>query len=264
MKKLLFVISFIILSTISIAGGDFCITSNYAFLPGERITFKVYYSVIGIYVDAGTAHFTLTREQMNSKPVYHVVAEGNSNPRYDWIFKVRDRYETYMDTASLLPLRFVRNVNEGGYKKQENVTFNHQAGKATSTNGVFTVPKCIQDVISSVYQARNINFSKYKPGDKIPFSMFLDDKVYDIYVRYMGMEEVKTRYGRFNAIKLKPMLIKGNTFSGGEKMTLWVSNDGNHIPLRIESPISVGSVKVDMMGYSNIRYPFSSQINVRD
>lgn len=256
--------AFIFLTTFSIAGGDFCISSNDAFLPGERITFKVYYSVIGLYVDAGTAEFSVTREQFNNKPVYHVVAEGNSNPRYDWIFKVRDRYETYMDTSSLLPLRFVRSVNEGGYKKQEFVTFNHQSGKATSTNGIFTVPKCIQDVISAVYQARNINFSTYKPGDKIPFSLFLDDKVYDIYVRYMGTEEVKTRYGRFKAIKLKPMLIKGNVFSGGEKMTLWVSNDGNHIPLRIESPISVGSVKVDMMGYANIRYPFSSQIKAKD
>lgn len=264
MKRIAILAAFIFLTTFSIAGGDFCISSNDAFLPGERITFKVYYSVIGLYVDAGTAEFSVTREQFNNKPVYHVVAEGNSNPRYDWIFKVRDRYETYMDTSSLLPLRFVRSVNEGGYKKQEFVTFNHQSGKATSTNGIFTVPKCIQDVISAVYQARNINFSTYKPGDKIPFSLFLDDKVYDIYVRYMGTEEVKTRYGRFKAIKLKPMLIKGNVFSGGEKMTLWVSNDGNHIPLRIESPISVGSVKVDMMGYANIRYPFSSQIKAKD
>lgn len=260
MKRIVFIISCLFLSTISIAGGDFCITTNVAFKEGERISFKIYYSVIGIYVDAGTAKFTAYREDFNDKPVYHIVAEGTSNPRYDWIFKVRDKYESYMDTETLQPLRFVRNISEGGYKKQENVYFNHQTGKATSTNGVFDVPKCIQDVISAVYQARNINYTKYKPGEKIPFSMFLDDKVYDIYIRYMGTEEVHTKYGRFNAIKLKPMLIKGNAFSGGEKMTLWVSNDGNHIPLRIETPLSVGSIKVDMMGYANIRYPFSSQI----
>ncbi|MEY3436952.1 MAG: DUF3108 domain-containing protein [Sphingobacteriales bacterium] len=258
MKKVVSTISFILFSSLSIAGGDFCVTNNFSFQPGERITFKVFYSVIGIYIDAGTANFNITRELYNSKPVYHVVADGYSNPRYDWIFKVRDRYESYMDTATLLPLRFVRNVNEGGYKKQENVTFDHQAGKASSTNGVFNVPGCIQDVISAVYQARNINYAKYKPGDKIPFSMFLDDKVYNIYIRYMGTEEVRTKFGRFQAIKLKPMLIKGNAFSGGEKMTLWVSNDWNHIPLRIESPISVGSVKVDMMGYSNLRHPLNA------
>jgi hypothetical protein len=51
------------------------------------------------------------------------------------------------------------------------------------------------------------------------------------------------------------MLIKGTIFEGGELMTVWVSDDGNHVPLRIESPITVGSVKVDMMGYRNLRYP---------
>lgn len=260
MKRLTVLISLIFLSSISIAGGEFCITNNFSFQAGERISFKIYYSVIGIYVEAGTANFNLTREVFNNKPVYHAVADGFSNPRYDWIFKVRDRYESYMDTATLQPYRFVRDVNEGGYKKKENVSFNHQTGVATSTNGTFNVPRCIQDVISSVYQARNIDYAKYKPGDKIPFSLFLGDKVYDVYIRYMGTEEIKTKYGRFKAIKLKPMLIKGNTFSGGEKMTLWVSNDWNHIPLRIESPISVGSVKVDMMGYTNLRYPLNAAI----
>jgi hypothetical protein len=123
---------------------------------------------------------------------------------------------------------------------------------------VFAVPNCIQDVLSSIYYARNINFDKYKVEDKIPFDMFLDNEVYHLYIKYMGKETVKTKYGKFKAIKFKPLLIKGTIFEGGEKMTVWVSDDANHIPLRIESPISVGSVKVDMMQYKNLRYPLSS------
>jgi hypothetical protein len=106
-----------------------------------------------------------------------------------------------------------------------------------------------------MYYARNINYDQYKPGDKIPFTMFLDDQVYNIYIHYMGKETIKTKYGKFNAIKLKPLLIKGNMFDGGEKMTIWVTNDPNHIPVRIESPIVVGSVKVDLMHYENLKYP---------
>lgn len=93
--------------------------------------------------------------------------------------------------------------------------------------------------------------------------MFLDDEVYNLYIRYMGKEIIKTRYGKFRAIKFKPMLIKGTIFEGGEKMAVWVSDDPNHIPLRIESPITVGSVKVDMMSYKNLRYPISSLLSVR-
>ena len=245
------------------AGDDFCGIRNTAFLPNEILTYNVFYSVIGLYVNAGTATFTTTLEKLNNKPVYHLVGEGHTNSNYDWIFKVRDRYESYVDTMHLLPQKFIRNVDEGGYKKLENVTFDQQNNIATSTKGSYKVPNCVQDVISAVYYARNIDFNRYKVDDKIPFSMFLDNQVYDIYIRYLGKEVVKTRYGKFNAIKFKPLLVKGTIFEGGEKMTVWVSDDRNHIPLRIESPIVIGSVKVDMMQYRNLRYPLSSKLSVR-
>ena len=256
---------FLVMLTIRLSAVDeFCGIRNSAFQNGESITFKVFYNVVGLYVDAGTAIFTAGLEQMNAKPVYHVVGVGNSNSSYDWIFKVRDRYESYFDTASLKPYKFIRNIDEGGYKKYENISFNHTAGTAISTQGVVKIPPCVQDVMSTVYYARNINFEKYKPEDKIPFSMFIDNEVYDLYIRYLGKEVIKTRYGKFNAHKFKPLLIKRTIFEGGEKMTVWVSDDPNHIPLRIESPISVGSVKVDMMGYRNLRYPLTSMISLRN
>jgi hypothetical protein len=264
MKRILITFILLLNFTQSSLGDDFCGTSNKTFLSGERITFKVFYNVIGFYIEAGTAQFNMNKEMIDNNPVYHAVGDGYSNPSYDWIFKVRDRYESYIDTLTLKPYKFIRNVNEGGYKKYENVTFNHEARTATSKNGTFQVPPCVQDVISSVYFARNINYNKFQVNDKIPFSMFLDDKVHSLFVRYVGKEEIKTKFGKFRAIKLKPLLIKGNMFEGGEKMTLWVSDDENHIPLRIESPISVGSVKVDMMGFANLRYPMSSRINSRN
>lgn len=244
-------------------GEEFCGIRNLAFQEGENISFNVFYSVVGIYINAGTANFTVTPELLNNRQVYHVVGSGSSNPSYDWIFKVRDRYETYIDTGTLKPLKFIRDINEGGFKKYENITFNHQANTAVTTTGVFKVPACVQDVLSSIYYARNIDFSRYQPEDKIPFTMFLDNEVYNLYIKYLGKEIVKTKYGKFRAIKFKPLLVKGTLFEGGEKMTVWVSDDPNHIPLRVESPIVVGSVKVDMMQYRNLRYPLSSMISFR-
>lgn len=243
------------------AGDDFCGIRNLAFQQGEVINYNIYYNVIGLYVNAGEASFTNTLEKLANKPAYHVVGTGRSNSRYDWIFKVRDKYETYIDTANLQPMKFIRNVDEGGYKKIENITFNQQANTAITQQGVYKVPNCIQDVLSSIYYARNIDFNKYKEGDKIPFSMFMDNEVHNLYLRYMGKETVKTKYGKFNTIKFKPLLIKGTVFEGGEKMTVWVSDDANHVPVRIESPIVVGTVKIDMMGFSNLRHPLTGLIS---
>ena len=240
---------------------EFCGIRNLSFQDGENITYNVFYSIIGMYINAGSATFSVNQEALNNKPVYHVVGIGSSNPSYDWIFKVRDRYETFIDTNTMQPLKFIRDIDEGGFKKYENVTFNKTTNNAVTTNGVFKVPSCVQDVMSSIYYARNIDFNRYKAEDKIPFTMFLDNENFNLYIKYLGKEVVKTKYGKFKTIKFKPLLVKGTMFEGGEKMTVWVSDDANHIPLRIESPIVVGSVKVDMMQYKNLRYPLSSLIS---
>ncbi len=242
---------------------EFCGIKNTAFKADEVVTMKVFYSAMGAYIGAGEATFTTSLERFNGKAVYHCTGEGKSYSFFDKFFKVRDKYESYIDTATLVPYKFIRNVDEGGYKKYENVTFNQTAGTAVSTKGVFKVTKCIQDVVSAMYYARNIDFNKYKVNDKIPFDMFLDDEVYHLYIRYLGKEKIKTRYGKFNAIKFKPLLIKGTIFEGGEKMNAWISDDPNHLLLRVESPIAVGSIKVDMMGYKNLRYPLTSLTGVR-
>ena len=242
-------------------GNEFCGLTNTAFQNQETINYTVYYSVFGIYFNAGNAIFSANIEKYDGKPAYHIVGLGNSNPNYDFIFKVRDKYESYIDTANLLPEKFLRNIDEGGYRQVENVTFNHKNNTATTLKGVVAMPNCVQDVLSSIYYARNIDFNKYKPDDKIPFAMFLDNSVYNLYIKYLGKEKIKTKYGTFNAVKFKPLLVRGTIFAGGEKMTVWVTDDANHIPIRIESPITVGSVKVDMMGFSKLRHPMSALIS---
>ena len=244
-------------------GDDFCNSRNTAYIAGEQLTFTVYYAVAGIFVNAGTAIFNNNLEHLNGRTVYHVTGDGKTNSSYDWIYTVRDKYETYIDTATMMPLKFVRNVQEGDHKQYENITFNRNINTAVTNKGVYKVPPCVQDVLSAMYYARNINFDKFKPGDRIPFFLFLDNEVFNMYIRYLGKETIKTRYGKFDAIKFKPLLLKGTIFEGGEKMTVWVSDDANHIPLRVESPITVGSVKVDMMGYRNLRYPLTSLRHLR-
>ncbi len=214
---------------------------------GEEVVYKAYYHWGAMNIGAGEATFKTTLEVLNNKPVYHIISEGKTYRTYDWFFKVRDKYETYIDTATMLPLKFVRNVNEGGFKIYNNVQFNHGLGNAVSTTKVTKIPSCTQDVLSMVYYARNIDFADYKVGDKIPFDMYIDDEVFHLYIKYLGKETLKTSFGKFNVIKFAPLLIKGTMFKGGEGMTVWATDDLNHIPIRIESNISVGSVRIDLI-----------------
>ena len=259
-KKILFIAFALFFSLPVFAQSEFCAAKNTSFKDGESLVFRVYYNLNFVWINAGNAYFNTKVEDVNGRKTYHITGDGKTSKSYEWVYKVKDRYETYVDKETMLPVRFVRNVNEGGFKINQDVAFSQSKGEAISAGKSYTIPKCTQDVLSAIFFARNIDYSKYNPGDKIPFTMFLDDKVYSLYIKYMGKEDIETKMGTFHSIKIVPLLIEGTIFNGGEKMTIWVSDDKNHLPLRVNSPILVGSIKVDLMSYGNLRNPFSSMI----
>lgn len=242
------------------AQADFCGLSNKVIRGGEVVNFTVYYNLSAVWVAAGQASFTTQLETLEGQPVFHVVGAGRTYKSYDWIYKVDDRYESYIDTITMLPKRFQRTVNENGKTKIESVKFAHAQKLAFSNNKQYAVSACIQDVLSAIYYARNINYNHYKPGDKIPFDMFIDGEVHHLYIRYMGRETISTKYGTFKTIKIRPLLVEGTIFKGGEKMDIYVTDDENLVPVRINSPILVGSIKVDMMGFSGLKHPMKALI----
>ncbi len=240
---------------------EFCGVKNNVIQNGEQVNFTVYYNLSAIWVAAGTASFSTTLTALDGMPVFHLKGAGKTFKSYDWIYKVNDTYESFIDTNTLLTKKFVRDVNENGSKKYEYVRFVQNQKKAFANNKSFAVPECVQDVLSAIYYARNIDYSKYNPGDKIPFDMFIDEEVHHLYIRYLGKHKITTRYGTFNTIKISPLLVEGTIFKGGEKMDIYVTDDQNHVPVRISSPILVGSIKVDMTGFSGLRYPMKALIS---
>ncbi|MGI9192312.1 MAG: DUF3108 domain-containing protein [Chitinophagaceae bacterium] len=241
-----------------------CLDSHRAFRSGEELNYKVYYTWGGAYVGAGEARFTATLNQLENKPVWHVQGEGHTYPSYDWFFKVRDLYESYIDTATGLPLKFIRRIHEGGNRLFYQANFNPNLNRAVSQDGVFTIPTCTQDVLSAIYAARNIDFNRYRVGDKIPINLFLDNQVYPVYIRFLGREKITTKFGTFQTIKFKPLLIEGTIFKGGEKMEVWVTDDLNRIPVMVNTPILVGNIRVFLKNYKQLKYPATGivQFNV--
>lgn len=257
---------FPLLQLFSTKDSALCNQTNTSFNGGEKISYTIYYNVIGLYVNAGSAEFTTAASSWNGSDAYTFTATGKSNSKYDWIFKVRDKYESIVDAESLLPYQFIRNINEGKFHQTESLVFNQKAKTLTTSTapGTFKTADCTYDVISAIYAARNINYANCQINDKIYLNFFLDKELFPSYFKFLGRDEITTRYGKFKVIKIAPLLVKGTVFNGGEKMIVWVTDDANHIPVRIETPIVVGSIKVDMVGYQNLRHPLTALININE
>jgi hypothetical protein len=143
-------------------------------------------------------------------------------------------------------------VNEGSYVKNQNVSFDHYRDSAKSEKATIAIPEYTQDLVSAFYYARTIDFSKAKEGDIFPINGYLDDEILSLNIKYLGKEKIKSKVGWINCIKFRPMLAEGRVFKEQEDMTIWVSDDKNRIPVRVQTNILVGSIKMDLVSYENL------------
>ena len=223
---------------------------NDAFKPGEKLHFRLHYGLL----NAGEATLEIMPETKKFGPreCYHMIGTGRTTGAFDWFFKVRDRYESVIDKDAIIPWLFVRRVKEGGYTKNQNVSFNHYMDSAKSETATIAIPEYTQDLISAFYYARTIDFSTAKEGDIFPITGYLDDEIMPLNIKYLGKEKIKSEIGWINCIKFRPMLAEGRVFKEDEDMTIWVSDDKNRIPVRVQTEILIGSIKMDLVKYENL------------
>jgi len=197
-------------------------------------------------------------KEIGGRKVYHIVGNGYSKGSFDWFFKVKDRYETYLDKDAMVPWYFVRRCNEGGYIINQDYLFNHYTKKVDIGEGkTCDVPVGIQDMLSSFYYARNIDFTNAKEGDVFTIPSFVDKQVWTLKIKYVGKETINTDLGKFRCIKFRPIIQTGRIFKKEEDLNVWITDDKNHVPLRAQAKIMVGSIKMDLTSYQNLANPMS-------
>ncbi len=236
---------------------------NSAFHRGEKLTYQVYYhSLLTGKVTAGEASIEIKKKntKRNDRSTYHIVGIGESKGAFDFFFKVRDRFETFVDEEGIFPWYFIRRTREGGFKKDDEVSFEQNSNMAISRNAVKKVPANIQDIVSVFYYARTLDITGVNPGDSFPLSFFLDDSVYVSKIIFLGREKVKTSLGTFNTLKFKPMVATGNVFKEPYPMQLWVTDDKNRVPVMMQSAVIVGSVRMELVEYDGLRNPVTSLV----
>ncbi|MDY0103258.1 MAG: DUF3108 domain-containing protein [Lentimicrobium sp.] len=262
--KILVSIVFLMFSHSLLIAQSLRYVQNTAFDRGEKLTFRVYYqSFVTGKVTAGEAKLEVKKKAVtkNDRPTYHIIGTGQSKGAFNFFFKVNDRFETFVDEQALIPWYFIRRTREGGYKKDDEVSFMQTRGVAVSRKTVKKIPINTQDILSVFYYARTLDITGMKPNESFPLSFFLDDSVYVSKIVFLGREQIKTELGTFNCLKFKPMVIKGEVFSEPYPMELWITDDKNRLPIMVSSAVIVGSAKMELVEYEGIKNPLYSRIS---
>jgi hypothetical protein len=248
-----------------------CFENNTAFKEGEVLNYEIYYNWGFIWLNAGYVEFKVKEGQFRNRPIYYFDGYGATYKSYDWIFKVRDHYQSYLDKELLRPVLFYSQTDEGGYEAETKYYFDQsnstaylytQNSERPFRKDTLRMPPCTFDVFSLVYYSRNIDFSKVKAGDSVPVIVLLDTSVYNVYIRYLGKEVFESKDGKkYKCIKFSALLVEGTIFKGGEDLFAWVTDDKNKIPVLVEAKILVGSVKAYLRSVQENRNPMDALIS---
>lgn len=230
-----------------------------AFQRGEYLEYEMEYNGI----NGGTATFELKNDarMIAGENHYHLYVTGKTNRVLDRIYKVRDVYESFVSEETLLPSAFFREVREGSYKKTEYYLFNQTKGLVKTGGQLHEVDaNRTFDLVSAFYYLRCIDFSTAKPGHKVQVNSFFDGGIFPMGVEYKGKATVKTSLGKIRCRVFSPMLITGRIFKEQSGMKLYVSDDKNQIPVRIESDVYLGTISATLTEYKGLKYPFSALV----
>lgn len=230
-----------------------------SYKPGESVDYIIHYGVI----TGGVAKLELTEDTLAGKSVWHTKLEARTTGMADAIFKVKDIYECYMNPSTELPVKSIRNISEGHYRKYNVVMFDHSTRKDSAIlnsdlTGIHITQQGIHDILTCFYWFRNHilpDIKNIREGDMVTVMTWFTDELYPIRMKYYGEEEVKTKAGRIRCYKFNPVTETGRLFKTEEDVTFWFSADKNFLPVKIRFDIFVGAFMVDLVRYDGLIYP---------
>jgi len=248
----------LILITSGLFNSPSCGQNN--FKPGEDLKYIVYFGPI----NAGMATLNLKRVIYNNEQVYYSKLGARSIGLPDKLYRIRDSYECYFDSVTVLPYMAIRDIREGRKYKKKNIdTYDHKNGSVYNINkGEIKLLNVTRDVVSSFYFIRDYDFNSLKNGDIITMDLLFDDELMTFRLNYLGKEAIETRIGKINCLKLMPEIVETKKQTDSEnvsptpedQMTIWLSDDPNQVPVRVKFDLFIGSIKADLIEYINLKY----------
>lgn len=226
------------------------------FQAGEVLTYKLKYGFIT--AAEATIKVSNSDQKFDGKSTYKLSVDARTSGSFDVFYKIRDHYDSYIDKTQLTPYFYQENIREGKYRRQDKARFTQSTRKVVSNRGTFTGPtNQTFDLVSAYYFARSLDISRMKIGDKFALNYFLGDEISQLQIEYVGKEVVKSKLGTIRCLKFSPSIQPGRIFRKDSRLYLWITDDGNRVPVKAEVEILVGAVTMEINSAAGLKYPLA-------
>jgi hypothetical protein len=246
------VLAYLLWTSFSSAGyqdSDFRKVDNCAFSVGERLVFDISYG----FIHAGEGVLEIPEfRYVNGRKCFLVKFQVKSAKALSWIYKVEDRYETYVDAEGIFPWQFEQHIREGGYHRDFMAFFDQASHRVSTSEGEYGVPPYVYDIVSAFYYVRTQNFNDARPGQRIHLQNFYNDSTYKLDVKFLGRQTIEVDAGTFDCILVEPMVREGGLFKSEGRIIIWLTDDEKKIPIKVSTQIVIGSVDGELREYEGI------------
>jgi hypothetical protein len=229
--------------------------------PNEKLVYAASYKMSGLMTHLAQVSMETETMKTSKNTFLHLSCEAATFSKWDAFFKIRDLYESYVDPTTLKPSLYKRSINEGGYTKTEKYIFKGDGKTIISTTKrknkretkrTFTVGNSTQDIVSTIYKLRMVDFQNYKIGQTKSFVIVFDEKEIPVVVKFMGKETVTAgNLGKKDCYKIS-IAAKTDALKGKDKNLIWLTADAKKIPALIKFSIPVGTGQLTLSNASGI------------
>lgn len=226
---------------------------------GEQLTYSASYNMSGLLTPLAQVKMTTAQVKTSKQTLLHLSLEASTYSKWDSFFKIRDRYESYVNPSTLKPSLYKRDIFEGGYIKKEKYLFKGNTitstvtkKKGASVTQTFQIGANTFDAVSLLYKLRTVDFSKYKPGQIVSLTVVFDQKEMNVSVKYIGREKVNVgNLGTKECYKVS-IAAKTQALRGTDKNLIWLTADARRIPALVKFSIPVGTGQLSLTQASGI------------
>lgn len=217
---------------------------NWAFGAAETLYYDIGWQSI---VAAHGKMYVNEPVDTNGRLCYPIYSTVKTTPFFSTFFRVRDSALTIMDVRELYPVRFEKYLREGKYRSDRIADFDPNLGLVYTPKDTLAVPLYVQDALSLLYYVRALDL---KPGEHLQVENYDGKNVYTLTVKILRKERVKVKAGTFSTIVVEPLLQAAGLFKHEGRLTVWLSDDGLHLPVLMKSKVLVGSIVAELTRYN--------------
>lgn len=256
-----------IFALLSASASAQCTYKNTAFKSGEFLSYNLYYNWKFVWVKAGTASMYTVQSRFNGQPAYRASLTTRGNNKVDEMFVLRDTLLCYSGT-NMAPMYFRKGAREGKrYTVDEvwytygndktNLKLHRQYNDGSHTWNKMTKNECVFDMMNIFLRARSFNPTGWSKGYVVKFPIADGKGVDQAQLRYRGKTTIKADNNvKYRCLELSYMELKDGKYK--EIVRFYVTDDDNHVPIRLDMFLKFGSAKAFLTNYKGIRNPVTS------